>query len=121
LTRLFILIKLIYEKLGKYDVNLNIVKHEVKDDIEYFDAEITIPEKDLFIEIREYLVKGKIVSYGYYLRMRDYMEWWDNRPHHPEIGTYPDHKHIDGKVEPLHNPSFEAFIEHVVEIIKKRQ
>ena len=38
---------------------------------------------------------------------------WDNAPHHPEIATYPDHKHIGDAVF----PSSRISIEEVLRII----
>ncbi len=53
----------------------------------------------------------KSVVYGYYMRISNHVEWWDNRPHHPEISTFPHHRHIGDRVEKLENPDLSAFIE----------
>jgi hypothetical protein len=40
---------------------------------------------------------------------------WDNSPHHKEINTYPNHKHIKNKIE----PSGEITIDDILPVIKK--
>jgi hypothetical protein len=39
---------------------------------------------------------------------------WDNAPHHPELATHPDHKHVGSEVEPTVDVTLDgilAFIE----------
>jgi len=61
------------------------------------------------VMIREYIVEETIVAYGYYLRAANYEEWWDNRPHHQEVPTYPHHRHVNGKIKPLEGRSIKEF------------
>jgi len=67
-----------------------------------------------YIDVYELLDSGQILRYSYALihggkRVLGY----DNAPHHPEIYTYPHHKHYENQVLPLENPSIESFIEEV--------
>lgn len=43
---------------------------------------------------------------------------WDNRPHHPEIDTFPHHKHV--KEQKNIQPSQETDIEQVLRYIKRK-
>jgi len=51
--------------------------------------------------------------------MINHEEWCDNRPHHQELPTYPDHKHVNGKIEPLERRSIEEFLHHLRELLSK--
>ena len=61
----------------------------------------------------------QVVAYSYYWLSQsgETIEGWDNAPHHPEVETHPHHRHVAGKVEPLEDPSPEAFLEHVTETL----
>ena len=60
------------------------------------------------------------MAYGYYVRVKSYEEWWDNRPHGGEVTTFPHHRHLKGKVEPLFDHSLEAFLERVKELVRRK-
>jgi len=53
------------------------------------------------------------------LQIKGNEEWWDNRPHHSEIPTHPHHRHLEGKVHLLQDPSLEKFLERVKELLHK--
>nr|MDO8044883.1 DUF6516 family protein [Candidatus Baldrarchaeota archaeon] len=43
---------------------------------------------------------------------------YNNAPHHRQIATFPQHKHVKNQVKPLYEPSIEAFIKEVKEILE---
>lgn len=94
------------------------LKHEVSEDKEYLSLRIEIPRFGAVLEVREFWKGGELKAYGYYVRLKGYEEWWDNRPHHREIPTFPHHRHVMGKVEPLFDHSLEAFLSKVKELMK---
>ncbi len=93
-----------------------VLKHEVSENAEYLSLRVEIPHSEAFLEIREFWKGNELVAYGYYVRVKDYEEWWDNRPHHREVITFPHHRHVKGKVEPLFDRSLEAFLKRVKEL-----
>ena len=109
------------ELIEKYLENprIRVLRHEVSEGREYFALRVEIPHVGALLEIREFWKENKLVAYGYYLRVKDYEEWWDNRPHHPEVQTFPHHRHVNGRVEPLPDPSLEAFLMRVKELIDR--
>ena len=61
------------------------------------------------------------MGYGYQLLVDDKpLLRYDNAPHHPEIETFPHHKHVGDRVEPLHSPSIEAFLEEAKSVVEQR-
>ncbi len=67
------------------------------------------------VYVREIWRRGRLLDYSYWwLDINDeLMEGWDNSPHHPEIKTYPHHKHTPEGVKELHNPSLSNFLETI--------
>lgn len=43
--------------------------------------------------------KGSLKRYSYYWldEIDNQIIGWDNAPHHPEVETFPNHKHVGGK------------------------
>jgi len=112
--RLSHVLKLIEAHLG--EAKVSVLRHEIDENIEYLN--VRVEKSKATLVIREYWRKGKLVAYGYYVRVKGHEEWWDNRPHHPEVVTYPHHKHVMNKVEPLFEPSLEKFMERVRELLR---
>ena len=54
------------------------------------------------LRIWEKRFKGSLQRYSYYWldELDNQIIGWDNAPHHPEIDTFPDHKHVGGKPLP---------------------
>lgn len=73
------------------------------------------------IVLREYWRRGSLEAYGYYVGVEGYREWWDNRPHHPEVETHPHHRHVGGEILPLHDPCIEAFLRRVQELLERHR
>jgi len=90
-----------------------------EEDVEYLNIKMRIPHANTVVVIREYWQGKNLVAYGYYLRTRGYEEWWDNRPHHPEIQTHPHHRHVGGEIHPSQNPSLEEFLDTVKQLLHK--
>ncbi len=67
--------------------------------------------------VREIRNEESIVSYSYYWLRSDetVIIGWDNAPHHKELSTFPNHKHIGNKIE----SSQESNLRGVLNFIKK--
>lgn len=119
LARLYEVLNMIQSTLGDYSPLADVVKHYLSKDgeKEYLSIRIHIPQVNALIMIREYWEKGQLLAYGYYIQVKHWEEWWDNRPHHPEIGTYPHHKHSGGMVAPLEEHSLGKFLQHVKSLL----
>lgn len=121
MTRLLQALRIIESVIGKYEPTVRVVEHfvSVEEQEEYINLRVVIPRHNALIVIREYWRQGELVAYGYYVRVGGYEEWWDNRPHHPEIPTHPHHRHVGDRVEPLSSPSLENFVHRVRELIEQ--
>jgi hypothetical protein len=119
--RLARVLELVKEHLGGYSPRVTVVEHSVYDDAEYPSVRVRVDAAGMVASIREYLRGGEVAAYGYYIRVGGYEEWWDNRPHHPEVETFPHHRHVEGRIEPLHQPSLEAFLEHARRLLERQQ
>lgn len=61
------------------------------------------------IVIRETWVNGVLKRYGYQLLYGGTpLLRYDNTPYHPELDTFPHHRHVGSRVEPLRDYSLEA-------------
>jgi len=106
---------LIDRLLGEHDPVVRVVEHYTLDEkgAEYLSVRISVHHANAVVVIREYWQGNSLAAYGYYLRTHGHEEWWDNRPHHPEIHTHPHHRHIGGEAHPSLNPSLEKFLDTV--------
>lgn len=61
-------------------------------------------------------------KYSYHWQSADegFMIRWDNAPHHPEIVTYPDHKHVDEEVFSSNRISVEEVLSAIAAQIEIR-
>jgi hypothetical protein len=70
------------------------------------------------------LVSGDLHWLSYRYHYQDSSETmifrYDNAPHHPEVPTYPDHKHIGTRVVTSFHPSIEQVLEEVQAIRGQR-
>jgi len=66
------------------------------------------------LHIFEYIVRNKAEKYAYHLQdpLERLIFRYDNRPHHPEVNTFPHHKHIRNSREP--QPSRKPSIKEVL-------
>jgi hypothetical protein len=121
LTRLYHVLDLVNKLLEQFHPIIRVIEHYAgtEEDSEYLNIRISFPQIGGLVVIREYLQRGNLVAYGYYLQIKGYEEWWDNRPHHPEIPTHPHHRHIGREVHPLPNPSLEDFLKRVRSLLQQ--
>ena len=114
--------RVIRDILSELNPSIIVNEHRIDKEyfMEYFNIKILIPQYEALVVIREYWQQNKLEAYGYYFRVRDYDEWWDNRPHHREVETYPHHRHIEGKILPLYNPSLKSFLERVKLVLLRK-
>ena len=70
--------------------------------------------------IREY-VDSKERSYSYHWQKGDgrLLMRWDNAPHHPEVITFPHHKHVGGRVVPSYAVTVDDILKEIEAKIKK--
>ena len=115
-TRLDVVLKKIRDTLGGFLGEIEVLAHYVMNDREYLRVRIELEAG--FIEIREYLISGYVKNYAYYFEYQNKRVWWNNKPHHKEIATYPHHKHEDGVVMPLEKHDLEDFLEHVKKYVE---
>jgi hypothetical protein len=80
---------------------------------------------DSFLEIYE-VVSTELgypvrVSYAYaYFRANEPVFRYDNAPHHPEIATFPHHKHISStKIVPTDQPTLGQILSEIDDILDK--
>jgi len=116
-TRLQQVLRLIREKLADRECTVKVEKHRVVEDTEYLRLTILCPG-GIALHIREFVRASTIIRYSYQLLVNNEgVLRYDNTPHHPEIRTYPHHKHEKGKVGPLHDPSLQAFLEEALKLL----
>jgi len=94
-NRLKRILDLIEKILHEFRPTVSVVRHEVDSQAvtEYIYIRILFPKVNAVVTLREYWKSRKLIAYGYYVRVKAYEEWWDNRPHHPEVPTFPHHRH----------------------------
>ena len=71
-----------------------------------------------FLEIEEVLhlsdYRIEKVRYSYHYQKGDRLIFrYDNAPHHPELPTFPHHKHIDDHVEPCQEPDLQDVLRKI--------
>ncbi|MFN0050332.1 MAG: DUF6516 family protein [Cytophagales bacterium] len=69
------------------------------------------------IYLREIYIKGLLIDYSYYWFDVDekLKIGWDNAPHHPELSTFPHHKHYLDKVAESDEKTLTEVLEFVSE------
>lgn len=113
MQRLTKVLELINTYLKEFKPIITVTEHHVENNSEYLNIRIMMSILSTLIVVREYIVEGNIVAYGYYARIGGYEEWWNNRPHHPEIRTYPHHRHTKEGVKQLRTPNLETFLQYI--------
>jgi len=74
------------------------------------------------VVVTELLSDGAVKKYSYTLLIDDKpILRYDNAPHHPEIATFPHHKHVGGRVESLFDSSLEAFLKEARILIEQAE
>lgn len=67
------------------------------------------------VHIFEYMIHGEMEKYAYHLQdpSERLIFRYDNRPHHPEINTFPHHKHAHNSQKP--QPSRKQSLKEVLD------
>ncbi len=66
------------------------------------------------VVIYESIRSGVVTKYAYSLLRGDVCVLrYDNAPHHRDIPTFPHHKHVFDRIEPLYDSSIENFLREV--------
>jgi len=74
------------------------------------------------VVVTELLSDGAIKKYSYTLLIDDKpILRYDNAPHHAEVATFPHHKHVGDRVEPLPDSSLEAFLKETRILIEQAE
>lgn len=115
-TRLQQVIRIIREELLGREYRIKVEKHRIVEDTEYLRLIVTC--EGFEIHIREFLISKKIIRYSYQLIVGgEPVLRYDSVPHHPEVTTYPHHKHVRNRVCPLSNYSLKAFLKEGLKLI----
>ena len=96
---------------------IEVVKHVVRQGEEYFRIRARLD--DVILDVREYWIGDELCLYGYQMLIsgRPVLRY-NNVPHHPEVSTFPHHKHVEGRVEELRKPGLRAFLEEVMSFLR---
>ena len=74
------------------------------------------------LDVFEYQIRGDVKKYAYHLQISGgrLLLRYDNRPHHPEIETFPHHKHLaDGLVpKPSQKPTIKSLLAEASRYVK---
>ena len=94
------------------EAKIEVVRHVIRQGEEYFRLRAHLDS--MVLDVREYWVGDELRLYGYQLLVDDEAVLrYNNAPHHPEVSTFPHHKHVEGRVEELKEPSLIAFLNEV--------
>lgn len=70
------------------------------------------------LEFTESIITGKYRYRYQYMRADGSLIFrYDNIPHHPEISTFPDHKHYAGRIMESHPVNLKEVVEEIIEHI----
>jgi len=80
-------------------------------DLRFFDGSL------LSFDERVHVERGRVVKikYRYHYQRADgtLVFRYDNAPHHPEVFTFPDHIHIEGRVEATEPPDLSQVLRRI--------
>lgn len=66
-----------------------------------------------WLEIRTY-------AYHYQDSLKKLIFRYDNRPHHPEISSFPHHKHLVDAIVACNPPSLQWILDEILDLIQKK-
>ncbi len=123
MTRLYQILRSINELLGEFKPVARVVEHYIDEGagVKYTNARVFLRGLNALLVLREYWQGETLAIYGYYIRIGGQEEWWDNRPHHSEIDTFPHHRHVGEKVSSLQNPALEEFLRRARELLSSKK
>ena len=84
-------------------------------DLRFFDGSM------LSFDERVHIERGRVakIKYRYHYQRADgtLVFRYDNAPHHPEVFTFPDHIHIEGRVEAAEPPDLSEVLHRIDELL----
>lgn len=96
-------------------------------------TELVEEESVQFLRVQAELIDGSLLyvrelffsdsskySYPWQTRAGEMLLRWDNAPHHPEIPTYPDHKHEGDQVGPSVRVSVDEVLTELAAVLKSK-
>lgn len=87
----------------------NLIGHIV-DRLIFYDGSFLEIEEVVFVADR----KVEKLRYSYHYQQGDRLIFrYDNAPHHPELPTFPHHKHTDDRVEPCQEPDLQDVLREI--------
>ena len=97
------------------------VEHTSRRGIEIFRARLNLSD-GTNLRVSEVRVDGQIEKYSYYwLDEHDVLLiGWDNTAHHPQVDTFPHHRHRSGTTEASHEQDLEAVLNYIAESTGRR-
>jgi hypothetical protein len=120
------------EYLNDFQKTINSIPYSLSADLNFEnrgDLVLIIKGKVKFINsfelhFKEYLLSLptiKKISYSYHFQNQDgeIIFRYDNARNHPEINTYPNHKHTKEKILPAVEPSLSDILAEIIRYIKK--
>ena len=74
------------------------------------------------LRISEVRIDDEVKKYSYYWldEHNKLLIGWDNTPHHPQVDTFPHHRHGSDKIEESYERDLEAVLNHIAHIIDRR-
>jgi hypothetical protein len=69
-ARLDVVLGFIKEYLSEFKPIIVVSEHSYEEEREYINLRVVIEQLTVLIIIREYLVRGNVIAYGYYFRTR---------------------------------------------------
>ena len=95
-------------------LDYEIVLHRIRRGVEQLKA-IVYLEDGTHLRISEVFVSGSIKKYSYYWldQHNDLLIGWDNSPHHPEVATFPHHRHRRGRIEMSQQQNLPAVLNYI--------
>jgi len=89
-----------------------------------FNAKVEFPDGSLLHVIEAWIIEQNSIrcvhyTYHYQNREGDLIFRYDNAPHHPEIETYPEHKHVAARVVAARRPDLAEVLREIDDIIYK--
>ncbi len=99
--------------------SIDSLNYEDVQGVELYRCKVTLKDESN-LRIAEKYWEGVLQSYAYYwlTKNNELIIGWDCAPHHPQIKSYPHHKHVAGKKTPV--ASNERNLADVLAFIAKR-
>ena len=89
-----------------------------------FSAEVEFPNGSVLYVTEEWIMEPNTVQcvhyiYHYQDRKGNLIFRYDNAPHHPEVETHPEHKHVGTRVVAARRPDLADVLREIDDIIYK--